>query len=165
MQVSRPHSLIIYSRSSTEGSDTFSNMACLFERPISLSTSHRYHSPCRNRSLRGFATRGEMRLRRSRQVGRGRRPSREAAARARANTPSVSECREVPSKTGYAIEEAELEKIAVAGICMALSVSRAEIAKLNSIYAKNKNLICLLIKPKFLIFVISTTDTIKVRII
>jgi len=42
----------------------------------------------RNRPLRGFATRGEMRLRRSRQVGRGRRPSREAAARARANTPS-----------------------------------------------------------------------------
>ena len=41
-----------------------------------------------NRPLRGFATHGEMRLRRSRQVGRGRRPSREAVARARANTPS-----------------------------------------------------------------------------
>ena len=43
----------------------------LFIRPISQSTIHRYQSPCRNRPLRGFATRGE------------------------ANTPSVSECREV----------------------------------------------------------------------
>ena len=32
-----------------------------------------------------------MRLQRSRQVGRGRRPSREAAARARENTPSDAE--------------------------------------------------------------------------
>ena len=31
----------------------------LFIRPISRSTIHRYHSPCRNRPLRGFATRGE----------------------------------------------------------------------------------------------------------
>ena len=72
---------------------------------------------------------------------------------------------EMPAEAREAVEEAALEKIADAGICMALSVSRAEIAKLNSIYAKNKNLICLFIKPKFLIFVISTTDTIKVRII
>ena len=88
----------------------------LFIRPISRSTIHRYHIPCRNRPLRGFATRGEMRLRRSRQVGRGRRPSREAAARARANTPSVSECREVPAPARTAIEKAELEEIAEAEI-------------------------------------------------
>ena len=42
----------------------------------------------RNRPLRGFATHREMRPRRRRRVGRGRRPSREAVARARANTPS-----------------------------------------------------------------------------
>ena len=42
----------------------------------------------RNRPLRGFATHGEMRPRRRRRVGRGRRPSREAVTRARANAPS-----------------------------------------------------------------------------
>ena len=47
-----------------------------------------FNAEARIRPLRGFATHVEMRLRRSRQVGRGRRPSREAAARARANTPS-----------------------------------------------------------------------------
>ena len=59
-------------------------------RPRTTDASERrpYQLAARNRPLRGFATRGEMRLRRSRQVGRGRRPSREAAARARANTPS-----------------------------------------------------------------------------
>ena len=41
--------------------------------------------------MRGFSTCREMRLQRSRQVGRGRRPSREAAARARENTPSDAE--------------------------------------------------------------------------
>ena len=38
--------------------------------------------------MRGFATRGE------------------------ANTPSVSECREVPAEAGEAVEEAELEEVA-----------------------------------------------------
>ena len=59
-------------------------------RPRTTDASERrpYQLAARNRPLRGFATRGEMRLRRSRQVGQGRRPSREAAARARANTPS-----------------------------------------------------------------------------
>ena len=64
----------------------------LFILPISRSTIHRYHIPSRNRPLRGFATRGE------------------------ANTPSVSECREVPAPARTAIKEAELEEIAEAEI-------------------------------------------------
>ena len=102
----------------------FPCIQCIPWLPISRSTIHRYHSPCRNRPLRGFATRGEMRLRRSRQVGRGRRPSREATARARANTPSVSECREVPAETGEAIEEAELEEVADAEIGDSVKIAR-----------------------------------------
>ena len=49
-------------------------------------------APC-NRPLWGFATHGEMPLRRRRQVARGRSSSREAVARGGANTPSASECR------------------------------------------------------------------------
>ena len=77
-------------------------------------------------SLRGFATLGEMRLRRSRQVGRGRRPSREAAARARANTPSVSECREVPHEARIAVEEAEFEKAADAEVGEGAELGRGD---------------------------------------
>ena len=43
-----------------------------------------FHAEARNRPLRVVATHGEMRPRRRRRVGRGRSPSREAVARARA---------------------------------------------------------------------------------